>query len=266
MTVGMGFLTLTMLITVEAVADWRVYLSGGLGISGAMADTDGQQSVGLIPLSGEDSDSSPLVDGAVGLEIPMDELLPREWLLDVRLPDWPTRFEIEAAGLREYEFRTVAGGDIFFTDLESTTAFVNTWLDIPLVSIYRPVQYTLGLGRQPRVRQWLEPGSFYIGGGIGFSAVDVRGTSNAISASDDFIEFAWNLGAGVNYALTDRVSISTGYRYVGVGPNSKGLGDLDLTPSGGAPDPGDRLKYKLQIHELRVQVRVELFDFRNPWR
>ena len=145
---------------------------------------------------------------------------------------------------------------------------VNGWIDLPLVEAYRPVQYLFGLGRQPRIRQWIEPGSFYFGVGIGFAALDVRGTSNAVRASDDFIEFAWNAGAGVNYALTDRVDLSVGYRFLCLaGDSCMAHSDgLELTPTGGAPLPSDELTYDIQAHELRVQIRVEVWDFRNPWR
>ena len=254
-----------LLVSSQATADWDVYVSGGLGISGNLLETQGLQS-GQV-LGGEDSDTSTLIDGAVGLEIPMDELVPREWLTDIRLPAWPVRFEIEAAGLREYELRTFAAADVFFTELEATTLFFNTWVDFPLVEVARPFQYLFGLGRQPRVRQWLEPGRLFAGVGVGMSALDVRGTSNAIRASDDFIEFAWNAGAGVDYALTDAVDLSVGYRFLCLSGDCMAHSDgLDLTPTGGAPLATDFLSYDIQSHELRVQIRVEVFDFRNPWR
>jgi hypothetical protein len=241
-------------------ADWKVYVAPGLGISAANVDTDGQSSVAPVTqLSGSDNDSSPLLDLAVGLEVPMDELVPREWLLDVRLPNWPVRFELEAAGLREYEFRTVAGGEDFFTDYEATTFFVNTWLDIPLVAAYRPVQYTFGLGRQPGVRRWLEPASFYVGAGVGFGALDIDGTSNVFSGDDDPIDFAWNVGAGINYALTRTIALSAGYRYVGLGTH-----EIDL--QGGVPGPNDEVEFEPEVHEFRVAIRIRVFEFLSPWR
>ena len=243
-----------------ANADWDLYVSAGIGISSAMIDLDGQQSGSAAIIGGTDSDQSPLIDGAFGLRIPMDEIFPREWLKDIgRLPTWPMRFELEAAGLRDYELRGFAGSDVFFTTLESTTTFVNIWQEIPLTSVYRPVQYTLGLGRQPRIRNWLAPASIYFGAGVGFSDIKFDGTSNAVFASDDLLEFAWNAGVGFNYSLTDAVDISAGYRYVG-------LSDLDLTPTGGAADPRDDLQIELDVHEFRVQVRVQVFSFLSPWR
>lgn len=63
----------------ESTADWEVYVSGGLGISGSIVDTDGTvPGTPILTLSREDGDASPLVDGALGLRIPMDELGPRD--------------------------------------------------------------------------------------------------------------------------------------------------------------------------------------------
>jgi len=258
--VGIGVLLVGLLAAGQSAADWNVYVAPGLGISGASIETDGRTNTPpIVLLGGSDDDSSPLLDFAVGLEVPMDELVPREWLLDVRLPDWPVRFELEAAGLREYEFRTNAGPDAFFTELKATTLFVNTWVDIPLITIYRPIQYTFGLGRQPRIRRWIEPVSFYLGAGIGFSAIELDATSNAVSADDDSIDFAWNVGVGLNYAVSDRISLSTGYRFVGLGERT-----VDLI--GGATDPRDDVDFDPDVHELRVAIRIRVFEFLSPWR
>ena len=255
-------------VPASAVADWEVYVAGGLGISLAEGNAVGRQSPTLVPIGGEDSDGSPMLDGIVGLEIPMDELVPREMLLDVRLPDWPVRLELEAAGLREYELRNFFGTDLFFTEIETTTAFFNVWLDIPLTSIYRPVQYTFGLGRQPRIRQWLEPANFYFGVGVGYAHTDLKGTSNSGSASKEFDEFAWNAGTGFNYALTDAVDLSLGYRFVCLAGEQCMATDegFELTPTGGGAANTDYLEYDLLAHEVRVQVRVEVYEFLSPWR
>ncbi len=256
------------LASVEAAADWDVYIAGGLGISVNLLESDGNYLGPGFPFGGEDNDTSTVLDGAIGLEVPMDELVPREWLRDIRLPDWPVRFELEAAGLREYELRTFFTSDVFFTQVEATTLMMNTWFDFPLVDVAKPVQYLFGLGRQPRVRQWLEPGRLYAGVGVGMSALDVRGTSNSASASDDFIEFAWNAGIGVDYALTEAVDLSIGYRFLCLsGSCMAHSSGLSLTPTDNVGlNPNGDLSYDLQSHELRFQIRIEVFDFRSPWR
>ncbi|MEM9175954.1 MAG: hypothetical protein AAGC67_12035, partial [Myxococcota bacterium] len=181
----------------SAVAEWEVYVGGGLGISYAEGNALGREGAALALIGGKDVDGSPMLEGVVGLEVPMDQLVPREWLLDVRLPDWPVRIELEAAGLREYELRNFLLGDLFFAEIETTTVFFNAWLDVPMTSIYRPIQYTFGLGRQPRIRQWLEPASLYVGVGVGYAHTDFDGTSNSGSASGEFDDFTWNAGVGV---------------------------------------------------------------------
>lgn len=256
-----------LLLAGESTADWEVYVGGGLGISALEEWTNGQASGQA--LGGQDVDSSPLLDATVGLAIPMDEIVPREWLASTRLPDWPVRIELEVAGLREHELKSFAAGEDYYTEIETITSFFNTWVDIPLVTMWRPVQYLGGLGRQPRVRQWLEPGRFFFGVGIGLSSIDLSGTSNVLSGRGDFIEFAWNAGGGIDYALTDHVDLSIGYRFVCLaGEKCMVHSDaLEVDIRGGTPSAGDfDLKYELMAHELRVQVRVEVFDFLSPWR
>ena len=135
-----------------------------------------------------------------------------------------------------------------------TTLLVNSWLDIPLIELWRPVQYLGGLGRQPRLRRWLEPGSFFLGWGVGLSVLEIDGSDNvALSGSDDIYDFAWNVGAGVNYALTDKVDLSIGYRYLGLGKQK-----IDLDDGGGAP--GGDVEFDPDVHEFRMQIRVEVYD------
>lgn len=257
------FIFAVLFTAVDASADWRVYVAADLGISGAEVETDGAAGTTVVNFGGSDTDASPLISGALGIEIPMDEIMPREWLGDVRLPSWPVRLEAEGAGLREYEFNTNGGTEQFFSKVETDTFFVNIWLDIPMTSAYRPIQYMLGLGRQPRVRRWLEPMSLYFGGGPGFHSTDFEGTTNVFDASDDILDFAWNAGAGLNYAVTNWVLLSAGYRYVGIGSQTI---DFDANSSAAPINPGDDIDFDPDIHEFRFQVRVRVYEFLSPWR
>lgn len=243
-----------------ASADVDLYMSADFGISGMDGEADGQPAGVVQDFHGMDTDASPLLGGAFGVVVPMSEIVPREWLADLRLPDWPVRFELAAVGLREYDLRTVApgSGEEFFSEIKPTTTLVNTWVDIPMVTLYRPIQYTMGLGRQPGLRRLLEPASFYLGAGVGFSSTEFDGTSNVYNASDDIIDFAWNVGAGFSYALTERVSISTGYRYVG-------LEDQSVDLRGGLGND-DEVDYEMDVHEFRLAIRVKLVSFRGAWR
>jgi len=259
---GLSLCSTVLLWVPTAFADWQVYASADFGISTSDVETDGQVSgTPTLFLSGQDEDSSPLIGGAVGLRVPMNELLPREWLMDLRLPDWPVRFEIEGAGLREYEFRTEGTGvNDFFTEIDVSTFFINTWLDLPMLSAWKPFQYMFGLGRQPRLRRWLEPASIYLGTGVGFSAIDVKGTDNVVRVDDDSIDFAWNAGVGIAYEVSEHVTLASGYRYIGVEEQ-----DLDLR-SNAAIGPNDSTEFDQDIHEFRMTIRVALYDFLSPWR
>lgn len=266
-----SFLTLILVTGVllsafAASADVNLYAAPQFGISNIIADTNGN-AVGGDPngLKGDDTDSAPLLGLGIGVEVPMNELVPREWLGDVRLPNWPVSFELEATGLRDYDFQTRGSGataEVYSTEITATTLMANTWTDIPLTTMWRPVQYVFGLGRQPRVRQWIEPGSFYLGAGVGFVALDIKGTDNVLSGKDDYLDFAWNVGAGFNYALNDRFTLSAGYRYLGLGANT-GTQEVDLT---GGPGTNDELEYDLQVHEFRVAIKIRLASFRGVWR
>ncbi len=251
-----------------AYADVDLYIAPQFGISVLDVDTDGSVVGGAADgMNGDDTDSAPLLGFAIGVEVPMNELVPREWLADIRLPAWPMRFELEATGLRDYDFQTKGSGSgskVYSTEIDATTLLANAWMDIPLTTMWRPVQYVFGLGRQPRLRQWLEPSSFYLGGGIGFASLEIDGTDNFVRGDDDVIDFAWNVGAGFNYALNDRFTLSAGYRYVGLGPNT-GIQEVDLRRQGGSNNQ-DHLEYDLQVHEVRVAIKILIASFRGAWR
>ncbi len=58
----------------------------------------------------------------------------------------------------------------------------------------------------------------YVGGGIGWAETRLKGTYKGLSAPNpnfDFSNdgFAWQAGAGVNYALTPNIDVGIGYRY-----------------------------------------------------
>ncbi len=55
----------------------------------------------------------------------------------------------------------------------------------------------------------------FIGGGVGYSRLKVE--ADAINYSKSFNQFAWQIGAGVSYAVTDKANIDFGYRYVDYG-------------------------------------------------
>lgn len=78
----------------------------------------------------------------------------------------------------------------------------------------------------------------YVGAGIGYAKIKGKASSLEASYSEDGNNFAWQVGAGVGYALNDKVSLDAGYRYVDYG---------DFTKAG--------LKWESSAHELYVGAR-----------
>lgn len=99
-------------------------------------------------------------------------------------------------------------------DHESFSIMANAWFDIPLGSSFTP----------------------YVGGGIGWADTSFDGTytcvggGNCVGGPFDFSEdgFAWQLGAGVNFAISPNVQLGVGYRYF-QGPEPTALPDQFLS-------------------------------------
>lgn len=64
----------------------------------------------------------------------------------------------------------------------------------------------------------------YVGAGVGYAKVKANLINNNINTSDN--NLAWQLGAGISYAMNDNLSIDAGYRYMD-------YGDLSETSSWG---------------------------------
>ena len=55
-------------------------------------------------------------------------------------------------------------------------------------------------------------------------------------------------------------ALAVGYRYLGLGePKVDAKGQL---PGGGS----DSVEFALDVHELRVALRIQVFEFPSPWR
>lgn len=63
----------------------------------------------------------------------------------------------------------------------------------------------------------------YIGGGVGVAFGSLKSSStdvdegDVLKASDHFTNFAWSLGGGLGYAVTDSWTLDLGYRYINAG-------------------------------------------------
>jgi opacity protein-like surface antigen len=224
-------------LTSDAAQAGELFLSADLGISGGFASSGG--STDFFDNTGSDSDSSPTYGLGFGLQAPMNEPLPEDW--QHRIPSWPVMIDLEFTGGRDYEFLT-DGADPYRSQVTSWTVLNNARLDLPL---YAPLEWAFG--RLPI----LEPMSFYTTVGLGMTINDIDVTDNVSHGSDKSVGFAWQAGAGIAYEISERVSISVGYRYVD-------LGEVDLDLSVGPTDFGN-FTLDTTAHELATALRVRFF-------
>lgn len=99
----------------------------------------------------------------------------------------PVRVETELA------FRNKLNTD--GAELTTNTLFVNAYFDIKNKTPFTP----------------------YVGGGIGLSSIDFKIENPNFSKSSNAMNFAWNVGAGLSYELSQKSAIDLGYRFVDYG-------------------------------------------------
>jgi opacity protein-like surface antigen len=233
----MAVLALTQLVAAPAAGVGTLYISGDLGISAANADASGTNLRSGLDVSGGDDDSSPRYGGALGVEWPLDQSVPWE----IGLPSWDTRFEFELIGGRSYEFKT-PGGFQYNSEVTSWSMMTNLWLDIP---VHRPIEALFG--RIPI----LEPLSINVGTGIGIAKTDMSVTdSESIGATDD-TKFAWQVGVGIGYAITEQVSFNIGYRYFDLGKVTSELTTVGV--------PNGSYSLDMGANELSASLRVNFY-------
>jgi hypothetical protein len=255
----------------SASATWQLYASGEFGYSIGVGSVSGLAGVVTTQeLIGEDSDVSPMLGGAFGVQMPLDELTPWRLPGDVRLPEWPIRFEIEAAGLREYELRTPGQNpgtpnDLPFNTKASNWSMMwNVWTDIPLGGLHQPIASTARVVARrpqhlPRLKRFLRPASWYVGVGVGFANLNVETSDSILFGSQDSFNFAWQVGSGFGYQLTDMVNLGVGYRFF-----RPGDGALTLLDSAG--QNLGFFKLASDVHEVRFSMRILVYDLPYPWR
>jgi opacity protein-like surface antigen len=92
--------------------------------------------------------------------------------------------------------------------------------------------------------------SIFVGGGIGASLLKYDANNGFVSGKDDDVDFAWQVGLGADYELTDEVSIEGGYRYVDLGEGKSRVQQIGFPLT----DIGD-YEIDLAAHELYVGFR-----------
>jgi hypothetical protein len=143
-----------------------------------------------------------------------------------------------------------------FTTVKSWSVMTDFWFDIPLRSLDTPISHFFG--RTPRgLRNAIEPMSLYMGVGVGASFLKIDASSNEFTVLENPTKFAWQVGTGIGYSLTEYVTLSVGYRYFD-------QQDVTATLRFQANDSGT---YTLQqsVNEFRSALRVDLYSFPNPW-
>ena len=107
-------------------------------------------------------------------------------------------------------------------ELESQSLFLNAYYDIDTGTKFTP----------------------YVGGGIGYAKLKGSISNGGVKlASDSDTNFAWQLGAGIAYAVNKNISVDFGYRYTDMG---------DLTAN---IYPTEKFKIDVDSHELLLGVR-----------
>ena len=199
-----------------------------------------------------------MLGGAIGFQFLLGDAMSRKVRLpkavpwDLTIPNFNVRFEIEAVGARNYDLSTdgFTASVPYHAELSELSLMVNSWLDLPL----RPA-VTAAFGRQPS----FDPMSVYFGAGLGYSRAELSVTDNLVAGEGVSDNFAWQIGVGVGYDLTERFTISAGYRYLDPGITEAQL----LDPVGN--DSGD-YSLDLQSHEAVVSLRVSFYSVGWPRR
>jgi opacity protein-like surface antigen len=237
-----GFVAALALAPEAGAGDF--YLTGNLAISTGTGESGGETE--FFANTGSDSDAAPAYGGAVGFGFELAEAIPRTWQMP--MPGWGVRFEFEGMTGREYELLT-KGGDGYISEVTAWTFMPNLWIDVPL---HAPIAWAFG--RIPI----LEPLTLYTGAGFGLSTVDLDTTDNVSQGHREQFLFGWQAGIGLGYELTQRVTLTAGYRYADLG---RAKVTLRIPPS---EDPFGRFRMDLTAHEFNAGVRVNFYSIPYP--
>jgi hypothetical protein len=103
----------------------------------------------------------------------------------------------------------------------------------------------------------------YGGGGVGAGGYRLTFSGNApgasVAGSTQVASFAWQAGGGIAYAVTDRITLDLGYRFLSFEPGS---GELLVTNSAGTVQ--DTYATQFMANELLLSVRV--YEPFRRWR
>jgi opacity protein-like surface antigen len=86
----------------------------------------------------------------------------------------------------------------------------------------------------------------YVSAGLGLASVELEGHGVApagVVMNDDAVGFAWQIGTGISYDVSDRMALEVGYRFFNVE-------NVDLTSVGGVSSDVD-----LRSHQVNAGLR-----------
>lgn len=228
----------------------NLYLTPEVGFLGGFADAIGDEDRSPLALGGKDQDWSPGAGIALGIAVPMDEIVP--W--DVGLPDWDLRFEIEVIGTAD-DFEFKGQGLSALTPLRSSLTSVGTtfglWFDFP---VSEGVSALIG-----RRVPFFDPVTFTIGGGPGFAWHDLSVRNLEERLDEETISFAWQVGTGFGYRLTEQVTLAATYRYTDQGEINGVLCCVSVVP-------GEFFDLAAVQHQVLFGARIRFFGVSSPHR
>jgi opacity protein-like surface antigen len=242
-------------MTLASQADAQsFFVTGHFGGSPGDGQVSGENTTapGDFELDDHDADSSIVGGASVGFRFPM------RWVLseDFRFPrarwmrrgahravdwteDWFTRWqiatEIEAAAGREFDFETEGFTDrlAYRTQADSITLMANFGVTVP---IYWDVSAQAGIGIGPA-----------------FNHVETQNIT--VDGSKDTVAFAWQYGAGLEYAFNDRVSMGFGYRHIDLGTTKAALKNVNRSS-------GD-FELDLEADEYFMRMRIDFYSLKT---
>ena len=111
-------------------------------------------------------------------------------------------------------------------ELRTFTLMANAWYDFDMGSNFTP----------------------YIGGGVGYADNEL---THGLLADGSGGDFAWQLGAGVNYKISDGTSVGLGYRYLDAG-------DIQVTLATRLGGPPAVASYDVESHSVLANINFAL--------
>ena len=136
----------------------------------------------------------------------------------------------------------------YHSEVSSFSIMLNNWLDLPVYPIVNKL-----FGRVPAI----VPLKLFFGGGIGYARSELSATDNLVRGNDISNNSAYQFGGGIGYDLTDRFTITAGYRYL-----DSGSAEIDLIDSAGRRS-GD-FQVDLDFHEVLAALRVDFYSLPRP--